>query len=209
MPFSHSLCGDLTYTSQFNDAVIGATSTPLAYTMSANEFSIYSEDLGLLGQNIVKVQAFLTQYTAVESSVLETTIELVDPCLDPFTLDVPVQTAPADYYYTEDSPSLVFATELFPVTPVICTVTYSCAILTAGLPDICDVQNGLTDGAFVTETGHFTFKSNDIVNYLPGTYQMEITGDSGAKQGKFTIDLVLVNPCFTVDLDMQANPFVD
>ena len=51
--------------------------------------------------------------------------------------------------------------------------------------------------------------SFDTVNYPPGTYQMEITGTSGLKSEKFTIDLVLVDPCFTVDLGIQLLPFND
>ena len=38
---------------------------------------------------------------------------------------------------------------------------------------------------------------------------MEITGASGLKLETFTIDLVLVDPCFTVDLGLQPLPFVD
>ena len=51
--------------------------------------------------------------------------------------------------------------------------------------------------------------SNNIVDYPPGTYTMRVTGTSGAKSDSFTIDLVLVNPCFTVDLGIQTNPFPD
>ena len=38
---------------------------------------------------------------------------------------------------------------------------------------------------------------------------MEITGTSGLKKKTFTIDLVLVNPCYTVDLQLQPSPFSD
>ena len=62
------------------------------------------------------------------------------------------------------------------------------------------MADGQTNGIFDDVTGEYTFMSNDIVNYPPGTYTMEITGTSGAKFDKFTVDLTLVNPCFTVDL---------
>lgn len=35
---------------------------------------------------------------------------------------------------------------------------------------------------------------------------MEITGTSGAKSDKFMVDLVLIDPCFTVDLGIQTTP---
>ena len=111
--------------------------------MSANQFSIYSEDLSLLGMNSIKVQAFFTEYTSVTSGTpTATQIELIDPCLDPFTLTVPTQNTLDDYYYTEDAPILAFTTQLFTVEPSICQITYSCAIETAGIPNICDIADG-------------------------------------------------------------------
>ena len=38
---------------------------------------------------------------------------------------------------------------------------------------------------------------------------MEIKGTSGAKEQVYTIDLVLVDPCHTVDLGLQTSPFSD
>ena len=38
---------------------------------------------------------------------------------------------------------------------------------------------------------------------------MEITVISGAKSKAFTIDIVLVDPCLTVNLGLQTSPFVD
>ena len=122
---------------------------------------------------------------------------------------MPAQNTPADYYYTEDDPILSFVTQQFTVNPDICQITYSCTILTGGIGNICDVADGQTNGIFDDVTGEYTFMSNDIVNYPPGTYTMEITGTSGAKFDKFTVDLTLVNPCFTVDLRYQPNPFSD
>ena len=93
--------------------------------------------------------------------------------------------------------------------PSICTVTYSCRILTGPRTDICDISDGQTDGFFDISNGSYSFISIDTVNYPPGNYQMEITGTSGLKSEAFTIDLVLVDPCFTVDLGMQPLLFID
>ena len=48
-----------------------------------------------------------------------------------------------------------------------------------------------------------------MVNFMPGTYEMQITGKSGAKTASFKINLVLVDPCPTVDLNLQPSPFFD
>lgn len=115
---------------------------------------------------------------------------------------MPDQVAPPDYYYTDNLPELVFTTDLFTVEPTVCTVTYSCQILTGPRLDLCNVSAGATTGFFDTVNGSFTFNSIDMVGFEPGTYQMEVTGTSGLKSDKFTIDIVLVDPCFTVDLRM-------
>ena len=58
------------------------------------------------------MQAILTDYTSVNSgNPIETDIELVDPCSDPFSLTMPALNTPADYYYTEDDPILSFVTQ--------------------------------------------------------------------------------------------------
>lgn len=95
------------------------------------------------------------------------------------------------------------------IDPSICPVTYSCQILTGPRTDLCSVDFGDTDGIFDPIDGSYSFDSIDMANFPPGTYQMEITGTSGLKSGSYTVDIVLVDPCDTVDLGIQASPFVD
>lgn len=93
---------------------------------------------------------------------LQTEIEIINPCLDPFSLTMPAQTSPPDYYYTEDAPPLAFATVLFTVDPAVCIVEYSCRILSGPRTDLCAVSDGLTEGFFDTVDGSYTFMSNDV-----------------------------------------------
>ena len=48
-----------------------------------------------------------------------------------------------------------------------------------------------------------------MVSFPTGTYVMKITGKSGAKTQSFTTNLVLVDPCPTVNLGLQPSPFSD
>ena len=62
----------------------------MSYDMSSRTFGIYSEDLLLLGDKQIELKAFLTEYISVTSGTpLQTTIEIIDPCINPFSLIVP------------------------------------------------------------------------------------------------------------------------
>ena len=61
----------------------------MAYDSDQRTFSIYSEDLALLGNRTITIEAFLVDYDViVKSGTLQTDIEIIDPCLDPFDLTV-------------------------------------------------------------------------------------------------------------------------
>ena len=147
--------------------------------------------------------ASLTTYPAVTSgAALATVFTILDPCDDPFGLtQPPTQTAPADYLYTADSPLLTFSTSPFTVDPSVCPIAYSCVstVAPAGL-DLCNFTDTDANAVFDPVTGSYTLNSIDMVLTPPGTYTLEITGSSGAKSVSFTVDLVLVDPCSTVDL---------
>ena len=87
-PFSHTLCGGLTYSATFNGATIGpGTKPPMAYDTATRTFNVYSEDFGLLGTKSITVTAQLTTYKSTATTPeVSTTIEIIDPCLDPFNL---------------------------------------------------------------------------------------------------------------------------
>ena len=74
---------------------------------------------------------------------------------------------------------------------------------------MCSIIDGYTVGTFDPIKGIYTFKSFDMMNFKPGTYEMQITGNSGAKTASFKINLILVDPCLTVDLNLQPSPFFD
>ena len=89
LPFSHTLCGGLTYTATFNGAAIDtSTKPPMAYDTATRTFDIYSEDTALIGSRTITVAAYITNYTVTASPTPDasTTIEIIDPCLDPFNL---------------------------------------------------------------------------------------------------------------------------
>ena len=54
-----------------------------------------------MGDRPITVKAFLAEYPTVTSDTLVTMIKIIDPCLDPFVLNVPV---PPDYLYTGTEP---------------------------------------------------------------------------------------------------------
>jgi hypothetical protein len=46
-PISHTLCGDLVYTSTFMSITLTETSTPVSYSSSTLTHTVYSEDITL------------------------------------------------------------------------------------------------------------------------------------------------------------------
>ena len=105
LPFQHDLCGGLTYTATFNGSPIDTTTkaaTGMAYDTATQTFDIYSEDFALLGTRTITVAASLTTYpvTVTATPDASTTIEIINPCLDPFSLTATPQTNPADYEYS-------------------------------------------------------------------------------------------------------------
>ena len=71
----------------------------MAYDTATRMFTIYSEDFSLLGDRTITVKAFLTEYivTFYYAPKETTTIEILNPCLDPFSLTPTVQTNPPDH----------------------------------------------------------------------------------------------------------------
>lgn len=57
--------------------------------------------------------------------------------------------------------------------------------------------------------GSYFFDSVDMASFPAGTYTMEITGTVGSWSETTLIDLVLVDPCPNVALNLQPNPFQD
>ena len=182
----------------------------MAFDGALNTFYFYSEDYALLGLRSMTVGAHLSNYTPITTlATVFTDILLIDPCIDYLTFYVPPQIQPDDYYYTADSPELILETIQFMTDPPQCAAntTYSCAITDGPRTDLCNIVEanaigGSTVGAFDPDTGRFTFSSIDMVNFEPGNYTLEVTGTSGSKVETYTVDLVLVDPCYNVDLQL-------
>ena len=99
------MCGGLTYTATFNGSPISTTtksSTGMAYDTMSLMFEIYSENFALLGDRNITVAAYLTNYPVTASSKPDAsqTIKIINPCLNPFSLNATAQTNPPDYYYS-------------------------------------------------------------------------------------------------------------
>ena len=91
---------------------IDTTTAPLEHDTDTRTYTIYSEDYpNLIGIHPYSLEAHLTDYpvTRTPAQAVTSTIEIIDPCIDPFTLTMPAtQTTPPDYYYTYDDPILEF-----------------------------------------------------------------------------------------------------
>ena len=72
----------------------------MTYDPLTRTFKIYSEDTSLIGFYPITVEAYLEEYPTVRSPVAKTTqIEIIDPCLSPFSLKAPAQVDPEPYDY--------------------------------------------------------------------------------------------------------------
>ena len=181
----------------------------MAYDTADRTFDTYSEDFAILGTRKITVAAYLTSHPVTKTTTpdAETNIEIINPCLDPFSLTSTAQINPAPYIYKSTTrPSIIFTLSQYNVDPIasVCPITYSCAV-TGSRTDICSITDGETKATFGTTTGDYTFTSYDMVNYLPGDYEFTITGTVGAKSVTSTWTMTLVDPCLTTQLTIK-NP---
>ena len=77
-----SLCGSLTYTATFGGQELSIDTTPMSYNTDRMEFSLFTDDASLVGQQTITLSAHLTEYPTVSSDEppVSTTIEIVDQC---------------------------------------------------------------------------------------------------------------------------------
>ena len=146
-----SICGDLSYTSTFDSAPISDLTQPVSYSSDSRSFSVYSEDFSLVGTHSISLRAHLSDYAAVVTTSTETTtIEVIDPCLNPFALTLPDQTSSISYSYTGSSPRLSFTPIAAVVSPPVCAINYNCVTLTSPVlgQNICEVSDGATQSSF-------------------------------------------------------------
>ena len=95
----------------------------MAYDTTNRTFKIYSEDYSLIGPHAITLGAFLTDYSMTKTApqAVTTTIEIVDPCIDPDVLRATKQSEIADYSYTLD-PKIDFTMTPFEVFPPTCKI---------------------------------------------------------------------------------------
>ena len=171
--------------------------------------TVYSENFALLGLQPYTVRAFLTNYPTTTSATKTAQIKFMDPCPDPESVLSVLQTNPADYYYTLQSPKMKFTLKPYVVEPPVCVFVYSCAVTAGARTDLCSINDGTTQGVFDPITGNYEFYSIDMANYTPGSYTFTITGTVGTKSATATFVMKLVNPCPTTLLTVNnPAPFV-
>lgn len=128
-PITHTLCGDVTLTVQFDGVNIGAGEDVVSYDEATRTFTVDSDDADLIGETkAYSITAELANYPTIfhasaDTQTLTKNIVFQNPCLDPFTFAATQQTSPSDYVY---SGTLDFSLATFTMEPSICEVTYTC-----------------------------------------------------------------------------------
>ena len=83
-PIAHSFCGDISYSASYSGASLSDSSSPITFLSSSLQLGIYSEDTALIGDQIITLNGWLTDYQVeadAESSPI--TLTVFDPCLAP------------------------------------------------------------------------------------------------------------------------------
>ena len=135
------------------------------------------------GKLVISTEDFLTyppdNYSfTITGSVAENTsitenisfnIKFVSPCPAAILTATP-QTNPPDYSYAGSSSPAIFTLNPFTISPVLCSVVYSCKMTIVASFDLCNV------GTFNTDTGKLVIATEDFVTYTPKIYSFTITG---------------------------------
>ena len=113
----------------------------------------------------------------------------------------------APYNYTGATNRIDFTPEAFVVDPSICTVHYTCEVVSdQNSIDLCSIDLEGTTSSFDSGTGTFTFESINMVEVPPGLYTIRITGTVGSKSDFIELTVELVNPCPTAELVLSDGP---
>ena len=91
------------YTSTFMSLAINEVSAPLGYFAANRTHDLYTEDLALIGTTkSYTVKAAFVQYPQITSSTPDAKADILfkDPCPDPESVSMTLQTSPVYYYYT-------------------------------------------------------------------------------------------------------------
>lgn len=135
---------------------------------------------GHQSQNIVWESNCFNSFISTDAFYDETTIEIIDPCIEPTSFGANPTNNPPTYLYTGDDEPLTWTLNPWTVEPAGCMslLNFECANIEGpdGFNNLCD-----EDGAFDQTNGNFYFTSQDIINYPPGVYPVVITGRLGSE----------------------------
>ena len=200
-PVTHSLCGEVDYDVFFEGQQIDTSSMPLSYDTTTRTFEMYSEQMALLGTRSIAIQGYFRDYMHIKSAPpdLETTIEILDPCLRPASITNPGQKSLLVYDYNQQGARLAVAP--LDVDPIVCPVTYFCvSIIGVTMSIDCNDSSVVSVNS---QTGVFSFMSHDMEEYLPGEYEVTLKGSAGTEvlvHTEFTFTMRLEDPCPTSKL---------
>ena len=164
--------------------------------------------MDLVGTHTVSVKAYLSDYPDGLSATFSFKINFLSPCaqVSKVVLMPTSQDNPPNYSYTGSSPPAIFTLNPFDVDPAICTLTYSCEMMTNAGFDLCE------DGTFSATTGNLIIATDSIVDYPPGDYEFKITGaveEAPSVNADVSFSIKFVNPCDSTVLSLDQVPFED
>ena len=163
--------------------------------MLTRTFEIYSENLALVGQRTIEVQAYLKDYPTLVSDApnLVTFIEIEQPCTKPISITATNQTNPDPYDYS--SQGAQFYVNPPAVYPPVCPVTYECVSYSfKGM--VSDCKEAAV--SFSTGSGSLNFNTIDNKRYPPGDYTFTLKAEVGSVvpiSTSFSFDLRLIDAC--------------
>jgi len=114
----------------------------------------------------------ITGLVAENTSIIENIsfhIKFLSPCPAAILTATP-QTNPPDYSYAGSSSPAIYTLNPFVISPVLCSVVYSCEMTTVASFDLCNV------GTFNAATGKLVISTEDFLTYPAGDYAFIITG---------------------------------
>ena len=185
----HTLCGDLSFVAKYDNALMDGD--PMSYNEVTREFTASSSDgtlIGLIDQPYSVEVEFVTYplstYSTVATASAASTIDFINPCLDPFTFTTTTQTKPTPESDNFSGQEFVFTLTEFELTPERCEVTYRCTEVKlqgdgASSISCSDLTfDGIFDGQETDGKLTFSADSQDYIDniYLPGVYEVTITG---------------------------------
>ena len=98
---SHSICGPITYQAVFLDQNLSISTLPLKYDSQLKKFTLFTEDIDLIGIHELVVSAFYSNYP--NSLGIQTSktaiIEIISPCSNVEMVKATAQLDPPFYYY--------------------------------------------------------------------------------------------------------------